>query len=152
MVDTLIYFLFQPVIHDWCNKVHGMWYPVCGMMHIKEPLMLIRKNHSCSGGNGFPLFHCLSRPLPYIQHHITINKMHMTRRTFNFCYQPAACQGISSPPLPTPHPHPMYSPCEIPPCHAYDSQDFLFLLSTCSSSSGFLPPHTHTHLPPPTLP
>ena len=29
------YFSFQPVPHDWCNK--GMCYPVCGMMHIKEP-------------------------------------------------------------------------------------------------------------------
>ena len=22
---------FQPVLHDWCNKGCGMWYPVCGM-------------------------------------------------------------------------------------------------------------------------
>ena len=29
------YFLFQPVLHDWCNKGCGMCYPVCGMMHIK---------------------------------------------------------------------------------------------------------------------
>ena len=20
---------FQPVLHDWCNKGHGMYYPVC---------------------------------------------------------------------------------------------------------------------------
>ena len=26
--------LFQPVLHDWCNKGCGMCYPVCGMMHI----------------------------------------------------------------------------------------------------------------------
>ena len=31
-----------------------MCYPVCGMMHIKEPLLLIRKS-SPFGGNGFPL-------------------------------------------------------------------------------------------------
>ena len=37
------YFLFQPVLHDWCNKGCGMCYPVCGMMHIKEPLAAIRK-------------------------------------------------------------------------------------------------------------
>ena len=29
-------------------------YPVCGMMHIKEPLLLIRKSSPC-GGSGFPL-------------------------------------------------------------------------------------------------
>ena len=35
-VDPLIYFSFQPVLHDWCNKGRGMCYPVCGMVHIKE--------------------------------------------------------------------------------------------------------------------
>ena len=34
-VDPLSYFSFQPVLHDWCNKGHGMCYPVCGMVHIK---------------------------------------------------------------------------------------------------------------------
>ena len=33
---------------------HGMCYPVCGMMHIKEPLLLIGKRSLC-GGSGFPL-------------------------------------------------------------------------------------------------
>ena len=28
MVDPLSYFSFQPVLHDWCNKGHGMCYPV----------------------------------------------------------------------------------------------------------------------------
>ena len=32
-----------------------MCYPVCGMVHIKEPLLLIRKSSPCSGGSGFPL-------------------------------------------------------------------------------------------------
>ena len=41
MVDPLSYFSFQPVLHDWCNKGRGMYYPVCGIMHIKEPLLLI---------------------------------------------------------------------------------------------------------------
>ena len=27
-VDPLRYFSFQPVLHDWCNKGHGMCYPV----------------------------------------------------------------------------------------------------------------------------
>ena len=35
MVDPLSYFLFYPVLHDWCNKGRDMCYPVCGMMHIK---------------------------------------------------------------------------------------------------------------------
>ena len=25
----------QCLLHDWCNKGRGMYYPVCGMMHIK---------------------------------------------------------------------------------------------------------------------
>ena len=32
---------FQPVLHDWCNKGRGMCYPLCGMVHIKEPFLLI---------------------------------------------------------------------------------------------------------------
>ena len=31
-----------------------MCYPVCGMVHIKEPLLLISKSSLC-GGSGFPL-------------------------------------------------------------------------------------------------
>ena len=53
-VDPLSYFSFQPVLHDWCNKGYGMCYPVCGMVHIKEPLLLIDKSSLC-GGSGFPL-------------------------------------------------------------------------------------------------
>ena len=52
MVDPLSYFSFQPVLHDLCNKGRGMCYPVCGMVYIKEPLLLIGKS---SGGSGFPL-------------------------------------------------------------------------------------------------
>ena len=29
----IVYFSFQPVLHDWCNKGRGMCYPVCGMMN-----------------------------------------------------------------------------------------------------------------------
>ena len=32
----------------------GMCYPVCGMVHIKEPLLLIGMSSPC-GGSGFPL-------------------------------------------------------------------------------------------------
>ena len=52
-VDPLSYFSFQPVLHDWCNKGRGVCYPVCGMVHIKEPLLLIDKSSLC-GGSGFP--------------------------------------------------------------------------------------------------
>ena len=52
-VDPLSYFSFQPVLHDWCNKGRGMCYPVCGMVHIKEPLLLIDKSSLC-GVSGFP--------------------------------------------------------------------------------------------------
>ena len=28
---------FQPVLDDWCNKALGMYYPVCMIVHIKNP-------------------------------------------------------------------------------------------------------------------
>ena len=31
-----------------------MCYLVCGMQHIKEPLLLIEKSSLCGGGSGFP--------------------------------------------------------------------------------------------------
>ena len=46
------------------NKGCGMCYPVCGMVHIKEPLLLIRKSSQC-GGSGFRLS-LVSVPLPYV--------------------------------------------------------------------------------------
>ena len=54
MVDTLSYFSFQSVLHNWCDIGCGMCYPVCGMMHIKKTLLLIGKSSPC-GGSGFPL-------------------------------------------------------------------------------------------------
>ena len=42
------------VLHDWCNKGRDMCNPVCGMVHIKEPLLLIEKSSPC-GGSRFPL-------------------------------------------------------------------------------------------------
>ena len=58
------YFSFQPVLHDWCNKGRGMCYSVCGMVHIKEPLLLIGKGSPC-GGSRFPLSRYLNGPTPY---------------------------------------------------------------------------------------
>ena len=42
------------IFHDWCNKGCGMCYPICEMMHIKEPLLVIGKSSLCDG-SGFPL-------------------------------------------------------------------------------------------------
>ena len=53
-VDPLNYVSFMPVFHDWSNKGRCMCYPVCVMVHIKEPLLLIEKS-SPSGGSEFPL-------------------------------------------------------------------------------------------------
>ena len=53
-VDPLSYFSFQPVLHDGHNKGCGMYYPVCGVVHIIEPLLLINKSSPC-GGSRFPL-------------------------------------------------------------------------------------------------
>ena len=83
MVDSLSCFSFQPVLHDWCNKGCGMCYPVCGMVHIKDSLLLIEKSSQCCGSSGNPfLFYpielfllcvgfpiLLSGPLPYVQRH-----------------------------------------------------------------------------------
>ena len=63
---SLSYFSFQPVLHNWCNKGSSMCYPVCGMVHIKDPLLLIAKSSLC-GRSGFPLslsewsFICLTK-------------------------------------------------------------------------------------------
>ena len=64
MLDPLSYLSFQPVHHDWCNKGCGMCYPVCGMVHIKEPLLLIGKSSHVAAA-GF-LSGYLSGPLPYV--------------------------------------------------------------------------------------
>ena len=48
------YFSFQLVLHDWSNKGRGMCYPVCRMVHIKEPLLLMGKSSPC-GSSMFPL-------------------------------------------------------------------------------------------------
>ena len=51
---TEIFFPFQLVFYNYCNKGHGMCCPVSGMAHIKEPLLLIGKSSPC-GGSGFPV-------------------------------------------------------------------------------------------------
>ena len=35
-------FMVDPVeLHDWCNIGRGMCYPVCGVVHVKYPMLLI---------------------------------------------------------------------------------------------------------------
>ena len=45
------------VLHDWCNKDRGIYYPVCGIVHIKESERLV---HVAAAGF---LSHYLSGPL-----------------------------------------------------------------------------------------
>ena len=53
--EVIELFLVPSSAPRWCNKGRGMCYPVCGMVHIKETLLLIEKSSPCSGGCGFPL-------------------------------------------------------------------------------------------------
>ena len=61
MVDPLSYFSFHPMNHD---KGRGICYLIFGMVHIKDPLLLIEKSIPCSGCSGF-FSRYLSGPLPY---------------------------------------------------------------------------------------
>ena len=47
-------FHLQPEFHDRCNKIRGVCYPVCEMMYIQEPLLVIGKSIPC-GGSRFTL-------------------------------------------------------------------------------------------------
>ena len=60
-------------LHERCNKGCGMCYPVCGMVNVKDPLLLIGKSSQCSGEEDF-LSRYLSGPLPYVRRHITVNQ------------------------------------------------------------------------------
>ena len=44
---------FYCLLNTAVTKASGMYYPVCGMLHIKEPLLLIENSSPC-GGSGFP--------------------------------------------------------------------------------------------------
>ena len=72
MVDSLSIFLFQPVLHDWYNKV--LYCAILSeIMHINDLLLLIRVVHAVVAA-GF-LSCSLSGSVLYVRHHITINKM-----------------------------------------------------------------------------
>ena len=49
----LNYFLFQPVLHNWYINGHDMCYHVCGIVLLKDPL-LIGNNSPFSVGTGLP--------------------------------------------------------------------------------------------------
>ena len=44
--SPLKHFSFQPVLYNWCNKDHCRHHSVCGVVHIKYPLLLIEKGSS----------------------------------------------------------------------------------------------------------
>ena len=56
---TFSFFLSHLVPHGWCNKDHGVYYPVCRMMHIEDPFL--EKCHPQSGISRF-LSHYLYGP------------------------------------------------------------------------------------------
>ena len=47
--------IFQPVLHDWYNEGCGMCHPICWMVHIRDPLQIIKKRNPCSNSSMFPL-------------------------------------------------------------------------------------------------
>ena len=58
-VKYVVYFPFQPVVHNWFIKGRGMYCSVYGKVHIKDPLLLIEKSSLC-GGSGFPSKKCVN--------------------------------------------------------------------------------------------
>ena len=75
MVNLLSYFSFQLVLHDWSKKGPGMYYPICGMVLIKDPLLLIRKSSPYMGAAGF-FSRYINGPLPYVRrHNKAVNEM-----------------------------------------------------------------------------
>ena len=65
------YFSFQPVFHDWYNKDRGMCYLLCGMMHIKDTLLLMKRVAQVMAVAGF-LSGNLRGRLPYARRNITV--------------------------------------------------------------------------------
>ena len=60
------------MLHDWCNTDCGMCYPVCGMVHIKESLLIIGNVvHVVAAGF---LSHYLNGPLPCVRRHISVEE------------------------------------------------------------------------------
>ena len=92
-VYPLSYFSFQPVLHDWCNKGR----PVSGMVHIKEPLLLIGKSGQC-GDSGFPLTICVV----LYRRYITVFSASLNKKKFlsfllkvSLCKESAMSQNLN---------------------------------------------------------
>ena len=51
--------VLEPVVHNWFIKGRDMYCSVYGMVHIKDPLLLIEKSSLC-GGSGFPSKKCVN--------------------------------------------------------------------------------------------
>ena len=79
MVNSLSYFLFQPELYDWCNIGHGKYYPVCGIVHTKDS-MLLTKNSSLYSGNNVTSFVIWMVLSSFVWHNMTINKMYWWHR------------------------------------------------------------------------
>ena len=73
MVDPVSYFSFKPVLHNWCNKGCGICFPVFGMEHMKDTLLLFKRVAHVAAAGFLPRY--LNGPLPYVSCHITVNKM-----------------------------------------------------------------------------
>ena len=72
--DLVIGFLLvPPVLHDCYNRDREMCYSVCGMMHIKDPLLLIEEISPCGDDRWFHHIY-LNDPLLYVRRHRTVNK------------------------------------------------------------------------------
>ena len=41
---------FKSILYNWHSKGRGMYYSVHGMVHIKEPLLLVGKSNPCDSG------------------------------------------------------------------------------------------------------
>ena len=55
-----------------------MCHPVCGMMHIKDLLLVIGKNSPCSGSSRFPLFYYMTNVFS-----VLLNKIFLTSIVLN---------------------------------------------------------------------
>ena len=71
MVDPLSYFSLHSLLHDWCNKGHGMCYPVWDSTY-NRTLVVGQKERNVAAA-GF-LSSYLRFPLPYARRHISVYK------------------------------------------------------------------------------
>ena len=62
IINTTAFITLTPVV---CNKGRGMCYPVCAMVHIKDPLLLIGKSNHLVAAAGF-FSRCPNGSLQYV--------------------------------------------------------------------------------------